>query len=86
MLAGAAAWGWLTTAGQLPDAAGLQVLFIGLAALTLPHMLLVDRLRICVDVRAENWLLVRPATWAEVNARTWDVVSALICDVVNPAS
>jgi beta-carotene 15,15'-dioxygenase len=42
VLAGAAAWGWLTTAGQQPDAAGLQVLFIGLAALTLPHMLLVD--------------------------------------------
>lgn len=44
VLAGAAAWGWLTTAGQYPDAAGLQVLFIGLAALTLPHMLLVDGL------------------------------------------
>ena len=44
VLAGAAAWGWLSTAGQQPDAAGLQVLFIGLAALTLPHMLLVDGL------------------------------------------
>ena len=42
LLAGAAAWAWLTTVGQQPDAAGLQVLFIGLAALTLPHMLLVD--------------------------------------------
>ena len=44
LFAGAAAWGWLTTVGQPPDAAGLQVLFIGLAALTLPHMLLVDGL------------------------------------------
>ncbi|MDI1288704.1 MAG: Brp/Blh family beta-carotene 15,15'-dioxygenase [bacterium] len=44
VFAGAVAWGWLTTTGQQPDAAGLQVLFIGLAALTLPHMLLVDGL------------------------------------------
>jgi len=44
ILVGAAAWAWLTTSGQRPEAAGLKVLFIGLAALTLPHMLLVDGL------------------------------------------
>lgn len=42
LLAALAAWGWLTFSGLQPDAAGLKVLFIGLAALTLPHMLLVD--------------------------------------------
>ncbi len=42
VLAALAAWGWLSFTGLQPDVAGLKVLFIGLAALTLPHMVLVD--------------------------------------------
>lgn len=42
VLAATAVWGWLRFTGLQPDAAGLKVLFIGLAALTLPHMVLVD--------------------------------------------
>jgi len=35
---------WLSTFGQRLDVSGYQVLFIGLAALTLPHMIIVDGL------------------------------------------
>lgn len=39
---GALVFFWLLRSGQAPEAAALRVTFVGLAALTLPHMLLVD--------------------------------------------
>lgn len=41
---GALVFFWLVRAGQAPEAAALRVTFVGLAALTLPHMVLVDGL------------------------------------------
>lgn len=43
-LAGAGVFFWLIRSGEPLEAAGLRVIFVGLAALTLPHMLLVDGL------------------------------------------
>lgn len=42
--AGVLAFVWLSSSGQRPDVAGLKAVFIGLAALTLPHIILTDGL------------------------------------------
>ena len=51
LVAAMAAWPWLASATSTPDGDLLRLVFIGLAALTLPHMLVVMRSETVTEVK-----------------------------------